>query len=172
MLVLRRTAFLLTNVLLLAAAHASAVDTSLRLHTGFPAQWQPTIGLGLILRVPLGAAPEPTPTPGGPATLHVRNWFLNASVAGALNTHDIDTPIGYGQLGFVRRVHLGPIDRAGLVVVGTLGPKGVGPALRFEAVNGVVGIQPGWMWFEDNRNGPAVSVDISIPFLIDLCCKH
>jgi hypothetical protein len=167
-----RTAFLLTTALLVTTAHASAVDTSLRLHTAFPAQWEPTVGLGLIFRVPLGAAPEPTPTPGGPATLHVRNWFLNASIAGALNTRDLDSPIGYGQLGLVRRVHLGPIDRAGVVVVGSLGPTGLGPALRFEAVNGVVGIQPGWMWFEDNRNGPAISLDVSVPFIVDLLFKH
>ena len=163
-----RAALLLTSVVLLSAPSLLALDVSWRLHTAFPAQWEPTIGVGLVLRVPLGAAPELSRTGSGPATQHVRNWFLHAAVAGALNTGDVDTPIGYGQVGVVRRAHMGPIDRAGLLVVGSLGPKGLGPALRFEALNGVVGIQPGWMWFEGNRNGPTLTVDISFAFIGDI----
>ena len=163
-----RATLLLTSVLLLPAPPLAALDASWRLHTALPAQWQPTIGVGLVLRVPLGAAPEPSRTGPGPATLHVRNWFLHASVAGAFNTGDVDTPIGYGQVGVVRRAHLGPIDRAGVLVVGSLGPKGLGPALRFEALNGVVGIQPGWMWFEGNRNGPTLTLDISLALIGDI----
>ena len=161
-------ATLLTSVVLLSAPPLRALDTSWRLHAALPAQWQPTIGVGLVLRVPLGAAPEPSRTGSGPATLHVRNWFLHAAVAGALNTGDLDTPIGYGQVGPADHSHLGPIDRAGVLVVGSLGPKGLGPALRFEALNGVVGIQPGWMWFEGNRNGPTLSVDISFALIGDI----
>lgn len=163
-----RTALLLTCAVLCPAPDLLALDASWRLHTAFPAQWQPTIGVGLVLRVPLGAAPEPILTGTGPATLHVRNWFLNASVAGALNTGDVDTPIGYGQLGLMRRVHLGPIDRAGLLAVGSLGPEGLGTALRFEALNGIVGIQPGWIWFQGEHNGPTLAVDVSLAFIVDL----
>jgi hypothetical protein len=164
----RRAALLLTSAVLLPPPSLWAFDTSWRLHTALPAQWQPTIGVGLVLRVPLGAVPEPSRTDPGPAKLHVRNWIFHASVAGALNTGDVDTPIGYGQVGVVRRAHLGPIDRAGLLVVGSLGPKGFGPALRFEALNGVVGIQPGWMWFEGKRNGPTLTVDISFALIADI----
>jgi hypothetical protein len=158
---------LLTSVVLLPAP-LLATDVSWRLHTALPAQWEPTIGVGVILRIPLGAAPEPTLTGPGPATLHVRNWLLHAAVAGALNTADVDTPIGYGQLGLVRRAHLGPFDRVGVLAVGSLGPKGLGPALRFEALNGIVGIQPGWMWFEGSRNGPTLTVDISLALIGDI----
>lgn len=163
-----RAALLLTSVVLLPAAPLLALDVSWRLHTALPAQWEPTLGVGLVLRVPLGATPEPSRIGSGPATLHVRNWFLHAAAAGAFNTGDVDTPIGYGQVGVVRRAHLGPIDRAGLLVVGSLGPKGLGPALRFEALNGVVGIQPGWMWFEGNRHGPTLTVDISFALIGDI----
>lgn len=163
-----RAALLLTSVVLLPPPTLWAFDTSWRLHTALPAQWQPTMGVGLVLRLPLGAVPEPSRTGPGPATLHVRNWIFHASVAGALNTGDVATPIGYGQVGLVRRAHLGPVDRAGVLVVGSLGPKGLGPALRFEALNGVVGIQPGWMWFEGHRNGPTLTVDISFALIGDI----
>lgn len=163
-----RAALLLTSVVLLPAPPLLALDASWRLHTALPAQWHPTIGAGLILRVPLGATPEPSRPGAGPATLQVRNWFVHAAVAGALNTGDVDTPIGYGQMGVVRRVLWGPFDRAGLLAVGSLGPKGLGPALRFEALNGVVGIQPGWMWFEGERNGPTLTIDISFALIGDL----
>ena len=163
-----RAALLLTSVVLSSATELRALEPSWRLHAAFPAQWPPTLGAGLVLRVPLGAAPEPTRAGSGPATLHVRNWFLHASAAAALNTADVDTPIGYGQLGLVRRVHLGPIDRAGLLAAGSLGPKGIGPALRFEAFNGVVGIQPGWMWFEGDHDGPTLAFDISLAFIGDI----
>jgi len=46
--------------------------------------------------------------------------------------------------------------------------QGQPPALRFEALNGVVGIQPSWMWFEGNRNGPTLTVDISLAFIGDI----
>jgi hypothetical protein len=32
----------------------------------------------------------------------------------------------------------------------------------------VVGIQPGWMWFEGNRNGPTLTVDISFALIGDI----
>ena len=163
-----RAAILLTSVVLLPVPPLQALDVSWRLHTALPAQWEPTIGMGMILRVPLGAAPDLSRTGSGPATLRVRNWFLHAAVAGALNTGDVNAPIGYGQVGVVRRAHLGPIDRAGLLAVGSLGPKGLGPALRFEALNGTVGIQPGWMWFEGHRNGPTLTVDISLALVGDI----
>jgi hypothetical protein len=161
-----RAALLLTSVVLLPAPPVLALDVSWRLHTALPAQWEPTIGVGLVLRVPLGAAPEPSRTGSGPATLHVRNWFLHAAVAGALNTGDVDTPIGFGQMGVVRRARLGPIDRAGLLVVGSLG-QGARNSPAFRGLNGVVGIQPGWMWFEGNRNGPTLTVDISLALIGD-----
>jgi hypothetical protein len=161
-----RAILLLTSVLW-PAPDLLAVEPSWRLHTSFPAQWSPPSAWAWSF----AHRSAPRPTPPGPAltaTLHVRNWFLHTSVPGALNTNDIDSPDRHGQVGVVRRVHLGPFDRAGLLVVGSLGPNGLGPALRLEALNGVVGIQPGWMWLDGDRHGPTLAVDISFALIGDV----
>lgn len=164
-----RAAVLLAAALLLPAAPLAAVDFSGRLHLALPAQWEPTIGAALLLSVPVGAPPQPTPSPGGGSpTLGVRNWFVHALAGAALNTGDVDTPHAFAHVGLVRRTPPGFLHRAGLMVTGSLGPKGLGPAVRLEAVNGHVGLQAGWMWLEGNRNGPSVSVEVSLSLIGDI----
>ena len=91
-------------------------------------------------------------------------------VAGSLDTGDIDSPLLVGHLGLVRRTNWTAIDRAGVMVTGLTSPGGVGPTLRLEMLNGNVGVQPGWVWL-DGRNGPFLSIDISIPLIWDACCR-
>jgi hypothetical protein len=161
-----RAAVLVTCVLL--PAPVAAVETSWRIHTAMPAQWAPTFGLGFVMRVPIGAPPEPTPSASGVATLKVRNWFVHTLAAGSLDTGEIDEPVLFLEAGIVRRTHRRMVDRAGIMVMGTLGRRGIGPALRLEVLNGLVALQPGWMWIEGGHNGPSLTVDISLSLIGDI----
>jgi hypothetical protein len=163
-----RAAVLVAGAVLLAAPSLHAVETTWRLHAGLPAQWEPTFGIAFVMRVPIGAPPEPTPSASGPQTLRVRNWFVHTMAAASLNSGDLDTPTAFGEVGIVHRATLGPFDRAGLMMVGKLKEKGIGPALRLEALNGLVAVQPGWMWLEGHRNGPSLTIDISLSLPIDI----
>ena len=137
-----------------------------RLQLAFPAQWEPVIAAGPLFKIPLGKTPRRPEGATGPVTIPARNWYIHALPTVGLNTADPARPTVTGSLGVVRR-RGGAIDRVGLMAFGSLQPKTIGPVVRMEALNGVVALQPGWVWREEDKNGFAMSVEVSIPFLWD-----
>ncbi len=137
-----------------------------RLQVVQPGQWEPVIGMGPLFRIPLGSTPKRPVGATGPIQIRARNWYVHALPTMGLNTADPGRPTFTGSLGVVRR-RGGTIDRVGIMAFGSLQPKTIGPVLRMEALNGVVALQPGWVWREGDRNGFVVGLDVSVPFLWD-----
>jgi hypothetical protein len=137
-----------------------------RLQVVNPGQWEPVLGAGPLFKIPLGPTPRRPVGVTGPVTIPARNWYVYALPTVGLNTADPSRPTITSSLGVVRR-RGGAIDRVGVMAFGSLQPKTIGPVLRLEALNGVVALQPGWVWRKDDRNGFVVGLDISIPFLWD-----
>jgi hypothetical protein len=141
-----------------------------RFQVVFPGQWEPVIGAGPLFKIPLGPTPKRPVGVSGPVTIPARKWYVYALPTLGLNTADIARPTLTGSLGVVHR-RGGPIDRVGVMAFGSLQPKTIGPVLRLEALNGVVALQPGWVWRKDDGNGFVFGLDISIPFIWDACCS-
>jgi hypothetical protein len=137
-----------------------------RLQVVHPGQWEPVLGVGPLFKIPLGPAPRRPAGAAGPVEIKARNWYVYALPTVGLNTANPGRPTFTGSLGVVRR-RGGAIDRLGVMAFGSVQPKTIGPVLRLEGLNGVVALQPGWVWREDGRNGFVVGLDISIPFLWD-----
>lgn len=148
------------------ASGGGAPNPFWRLQVAHPAQWAPVLGVGPLLKIPLGPTPRRPEGATGPVVIKARNWYVYALPTVGLNTDDPGRPTFTGTLGIVRR-RSGPIDRVGVMAFGSLQPRTLGPVLRLEALNGVVALQPGWVWREDDRNGFVVALDVSIPFLRD-----
>ena len=141
-----------------------------RLQVVNPGQWEPIVGAGPLFKIPLGPSPKRPAGATGPVTIAARNWYIHALPTVGLNTADPARPTFTTSLGVVRR-RGGAIDRVGVMAFGSLQPNTLGPVLRLEALNGVVALQPGWVWRKDDGNGFVFGLDLSIPFLWDACCS-
>lgn len=73
---------------------------------------------------------------------------------------------GFGYFGALRDVELGPVNRLGAVVVGSINPNAAGLAARAEAPARVAGLQLGWVrQFDGDVNRAFGSLDVSFGFL-------
>lgn len=148
------------------ASGGGAPNPFWRLQVVHPGQWEPVLGAGPLFKIPLGPTPKRPAGATGPVEIKARTWYVYALPTVGLNTADLGRPTFTGSLGIVHR-RGGAIDRLGVMAFGSVQPRTIGPVLRLEALNGVVALQPGWVWREDDRNGFVVGLDISIPFLWD-----
>jgi hypothetical protein len=73
---------------------------------------------------------------------------------------------GFGYFGALRDVDLGPLNRAGVVAVGSINPNAAGLAARVEAPARVAGLQAGWVrMFDDETHRVVGGIDVSFGFL-------
>lgn len=169
-------------VLMLAAAGALAAPAgaqadcplgtcSPRLAVAMVGDWAPSITLGVFWTKTL-TPPPPVPSPGaGPAAIIESHWSLRALLsAGVTFASPRDYAVdmtGFGYFGALRDVELGPINRAGATVIGSLNPDAAGLAARAEASGRVAGLQLGWVLvFDDGTRRVFGSIDISFGFLV------
>ncbi len=78
---------------------------------------------------------------------------------------------GHGQLGLLWRLDegVGPFTVIGPVTQASLGPDGLGGAMRSQLLAGNAALSLGWMWFDDPRDhGVTVSIDLLRCILQDL----
>lgn len=157
---------------LAAAPSAADAQVSWRVQTAWLDAWEPAVALGADYRVPLGGSALPEPGGDGPMIVETGNWVLmtqlSVGVTFAETGHGDVSPTALGSLGVLRRLD-GVVDRAGVVAFGAVRPEALGPMVRVEAMD-ALGLQAGWVWLLDSggRDGPAVTVDVSIGFLSDL----
>ena len=164
----RTTLVVATSVIVAASAQAQA--SSPRLNIAMVGDWAPAVTLGVFWTKTL-APPPSLPTPGaGPAAVVESHWSLRALLSAGVTfaaprNYAIDMT-GFGYFGALRDAEIGPINRIGPVVVGSVNPNAAGVAARVEASARVVGLQLGWVRvFEDDTHRVFGGLDISFGFL-------
>jgi hypothetical protein len=130
----------------------------------------PSVTLG-VLWTKTFTAPPPVPVPGaGPAAVVEPHWSLRALLSAGVTfasprDYGVDMT-GFGYFGALRDVKLGPFNRAGPIVVGSINPNAAGVAARVEAPARVAGLQVGWVrLFDGDVNRVFGSLDISFGFV-------
>jgi hypothetical protein len=125
--------------------------------------------IGLEGRQPLGA-PPPLPGAGaGPVEAGTRSWILTAMVGVGVNLIDVRstvTPIFYAHAGVIYRTGSDLLSRAGLVGVGYVRARAVGPEVFLELA-GVADVQAGVLHVPGGWK-PGVGLTVSLSFLRDL----
>jgi hypothetical protein len=153
-----------------AQANCPLGTCSPRLAVAMVGDWAPSVTLGVFWTKTL-TPPPPVPSPGaGPAAIVESHWSLRALLsAGVTFASPRDYAVdltGFGYFGALRDVELGPINRAGATVIGSLNPDAAGLAARVEASGRVAGLQLGWVrLLDDDVNRLFGSLDISFGFL-------
>ncbi len=165
-----RLATLVVAIAVTAAASAQAQASSPRLNVAMVGDWKPAVTLGVFWTKTL-TPPPALPTPGaGPAAVVESHWSLRALLSAGVTfaaprNYAIDMT-GFGYFGALRDAEVGPINRIGPVVVGSVNPNAAGVAARVEAPARVVGLQLGWVRvFEDDTHRLFGGLDISFGFL-------
>lgn len=151
-------------------ASAQAQTSSPRLNVAMVGDWKPAVTLGVFWTKAL-APPPAIPTPGaGPVAIVEPHWSLRALLSAGVTfaaprSYAIDMT-GFGYFGALRDAEIGPINRIGPVVVGSVNPNAAGVAARLEASGRVAGLQLGWVRvFEDDTHRVFGGLDISFGFL-------
>ena len=155
---------------LLAQARCPLGTCSPRVGVAMVGDWAPSVTLGVFWTKTL-TPPPAMPVPGaGPAPVVESHWSLRALLsAGVTFASPRDYAVdmtGFGFFGALRDVELGPLNRAGVVAVGSINPGAAGLAARVEATARVAGLQLGWVReFDGDTNRLFGSLDISFGFL-------
>lgn len=145
-------------------ASVQAQTSSPRLNVAMVGDWKPAVTLGVFWTKTL------TPPPTLPAAMVESHWSLRALLSAGVTfaaprNYAIDMT-GFGYFGALRDAELGPINRIGPVVVGSVNPNAAGLAARVEASARVAGLQLGWVRvFEDDTHRVFGGLDISFGFL-------
>ena len=158
--------------LLVSLTTATLGAQSWRAELAFLDTWRPAVAVAYEWRTPIGDDPPlPDPANPGPIFADVRNWLFSAMAGGGVTFARVDdhnvSPTLLAQLGVLRRLDGKLEPRLGLLLFGGLRPEVLGPMVRFEAKD-VVGLQAGWVWFDEGGSGFAFSADVALALLDDL----
>lgn len=158
------------SVVCLTSSPAGA--QSWRAELAFLDTWRPAVAVAYEWRTPIGGEPPlPDPTSPGPIFADVRDWLFSAMAGGGVTFARVDgdnvSPTLLAQLGVLRRLEGALEPRLGLFLFGGLRPEVLGPMVRFEAKD-VIGLQAGWVWFDEGGRGIAFSADVTLALLDDL----
>lgn len=136
--------------------------------------WAPSLHVGYLLQFSIRKS-QVTKDEFGFDEITPPRAYVHSMVSGGVGFNtDVSGSTGfagYGQLGLLWRADrgLGPITVFGPVAQGSLGPNGVGAAVRGQLLAGNAAISLGWMWFDGPRNdGFTVSIDLLRCILQDL----
>jgi hypothetical protein len=141
-----------------------------RIAVAMPGTWEPSLLLGVFWTKTLTPAPPVMPPGAGPAPIVESRWSLRALVSAGLTfaeprRYAVDVT-GLGFFGVMRDIELGPINRAGATIVGSVNPNAAGVAARVEAIARVAGIQVGWVrLYEDDTHRMFGMLDMSFAFV-------
>lgn len=154
----------------IAQARCPLGTCSPRVGVAMVGDWAPNVTLGVFWTKTL-TPPPALPVPGaGPAAIVESHWSLRALLSAgptfaSPREYAIDMT-GFGYFGALRDVELGPLNRAGVVAVGSINPNAAGLAARVEAISRVAGVQLGWVRaFDGDVNRMFGSLDVSFGFL-------
>lgn len=165
----------LNGALLTKHAMAQTPDEEMRsvhnltfVSTSFLNTWEPSVYVGYRYQISLRTSRKETNDLGDTVFIPPR-WYAH-SQAKAGYAFDSDENgsgglAGSAQLGLLYRVDEGPFNLQSMGLVGQVnwGPKGYGPAARFEFYGGNAALIIGWMYFDDERtrsDGIFVSIDL------------
>jgi hypothetical protein len=153
-----------------AQGHCPFGTCSPRLAVAMVGDVAPSLTLGVFWTKTLTPSP-PEPVPGaGPALVVESRWSLRALLSTGVTfasprAYAVDMT-GFAYFGVLRDVGLGPLNRAGVIVVGSVNPNAAGVAARVEAPARVAGLQTGWVrMFADETHRVFGGVDVSFGLL-------
>jgi hypothetical protein len=172
---LTRDVVALASAMVLAASvraqdHCPLGMCSPRLAAAMVGQWAPSVTLGVFWTKTF-TPPPLVPAPGaGPASVVEPHWSLRALLSAGVTfasprDYTVDVT-GFGYIGALRDVAVGPRNRAGPMLVRSVKPDAAGLAARVEAPARVAGLQLGWVRvFDGEVNRMFGSLDLSFGFL-------
>lgn len=134
--------------------------------------WRPAVQMGYLFQPGLHRTRIGTGD-FGETVVHPVLWYLHAvGTAGLAFDDDGNAALGaIVQLGALRRLASEwplSVNQVGLAAQASLRPRGVGSVGRFELLHGNAAVSVGWMWFEEDDVGVAVSVEFLRCILNDL----
>jgi hypothetical protein len=138
---------------------------------GFLGTFEPAIHGGYVLQVSFRKAQDSTGQYGEVVRTPPRN-YLHLLVSGGWAKDSGDEESGFsglGQIGFIHRRDEGFFRSLGPVVLGAVGPAGVGPGFRGEFLHDNAAVSVGWIFYgQDREDGLAVSLDLLACIFQDL----